>query len=398
MADIPTPLEQLRLAIAGRLLQAAGFAMYVLGAAVAIGIASGWHKIGSVDPDDALPLGAALLAGFIAAWMILSLAPLAMLRGKRRVAGARALRAWDRIERSDVPLVLYLRSFSADDETDTPVAYTIAGVGLPRLSTEEEHLAGAVRHAGCFFALGRPGEHLPMPGALRGRAERDWEAAVTRLMGRAALVIIRVGHGRSLWWEVEEALRTVSPERLVFLLPGDDTLWRELRGRLQAAVQAAIPEHTANDDAPESISAILRFERDGTPRMDPLPDAGFRATRFQPLRPMLRMGLRPVFEQLRLPWTPPPVPLQAVVPVLVLLYWGGLCGYWFVVMEPWVTLRVWNNASALEWMISLFCALLGAGMVVAALALRVRLRVLHGAVFQFSRPSPAPTRDTGSAA
>jgi hypothetical protein len=385
MASIAASTKKLRLATAGRLLQAAGFAMYGLGAAVAIGIASGWYKVGSVNPSDALPVGAALLMGFIAAATLLALAPGTMLHGKRLVAECRKAEASEWMERSDVPIVLYLRSFAADAVPEMPAAYTIAGVGLPPLSTEEEHLARAVGGVGGFLAIDRPDEDLPHPGALRVTPGPSWKATATRLMRRAELVIIRVGNGPCLWWEVAKALRTVPRERLVFLVPGDDAVWRQFRRRLERSARIAIPDHTADGDAAESIAALLRFERDGTPRIGALPDAGFRATRFQPLRPRLRMGFRPVFEQLGLPWTPPPVPLQAVVPVLVLLYWGALCGFWFFEFDPLDTLRVWNNGSVLDWMFSVFCALLGAGMAVSALALRVRLRVLLGALFQFSR-------------
>jgi hypothetical protein len=100
------------------------------------------------------------------------------------------------------------------------------------------------------------------------------------------------------------------------------------------------------------------------------------------------MAFRPILEQLGLPWTPPPVPLQAVVPVVFLLYWTILCGVSFIALEPLHTLQLWRSEGLLGLVISFFCALLGAWTVLGLLSLRVRLKILHGAIVQFSRPAP----------
>jgi hypothetical protein len=387
------PARKVRLAITGRIMQAAGLAMYVLGATAAIGIVAAGHKVSRIRPvGDAVAMAVAVLIAFLLALLLLALAPPTVMFGKRLLAEYRRLTAIEWLEQSDVPIVLYLRPFLVDDPADTPVAYTIKGVGLPRLSTEEEHLARALRHAGHFLAIGRPNENLPPAGALRVPGGPSWKATADSLMRRAEMVIIRVGCTRFLWWEVVKALRTVPRERLVFLVPADDALWQAFRSRMQRSARVTVPEYTVSGSSAVagSISAILYFERNGTPHINPLPDAGLRASGFQPLRPILRMAFQPVFAQLRLRWTPPPVPLQAIIPVLFLIYGEGLFGFWFLEFEPWHTLRVWEYRTAFDWIGFAFCALLGVGMLWIGLLLWVRLLLLHAATFRFPHPVPAP--------
>jgi hypothetical protein len=378
-------LKGFSLATAGRLVQGVGYASYGIAAVAAIGIASGGSKVARVRPATEAVMIAILLAmALFCAVMLLRLAPRMVVLGKRMVARSRALGAWERVERAEEPLVLYLRPFTADDETSTPVAYTLAGIGLPRLSTEEEHLARAVGEVGCFIGLSRPNQLLPYPGALRLGSRSHWRLNVTTLMRRARLVLVRIGDSRGVWWEVSRALRTVPPERLVFLLSGDAALLAAFRQRLEKT-GIVVPEYETGDTADGRISSILLFASDGTPRWSPLPDARFRASRFQPLRPRLRLAFRPVFEQLNVAWTPPPVPLQAVVPALFLAYFGALCGYWFIVLDPWRSLRLWENQNPIEWIVSGFSLLLALGVLMSAAGLSVRIRALHGAITQFRK-------------
>ncbi|HEX8866185.1 MAG TPA: hypothetical protein VF821_11065, partial [Lentzea sp.] len=85
--------------------------------------------------------------------------------------------------------------------------------------TEEEQIALALRPAGRLVAVGRPGEPLPEVGALRLYLRDDeWQAAVLDLMGRARLVVLAVGRGDGLLWELSRAVEVVAPHRLVLLV------------------------------------------------------------------------------------------------------------------------------------------------------------------------------------
>src|SRR5438876_10810804 len=97
------------------------------------------------------------------------------------------------------PPVLYLRPFTADNKE-----------GAPRwlhLETQEEKLASVFMNIGPFVALGKPQEKFPTLGAARTYVEDDWETAVSNVMARARLVVVRAGTGRALNDEVERATR-----------------------------------------------------------------------------------------------------------------------------------------------------------------------------------------------
>jgi hypothetical protein len=72
---------------------------------------------------------------------------------------------------------------------------------------------------GDLIAIGRPGEPLPLPGAVRMDAtESNWKELVLERMRSAPLVVIRAGAGQGLAWEVAEAFSTLRPEQLVILI------------------------------------------------------------------------------------------------------------------------------------------------------------------------------------
>jgi hypothetical protein len=109
------------------------------------------------------------------------------------------------------PDVLYLRCF----HTDAFNPY----LGILRLTTDEVQLAKAVRPFGDLIAVGRPGEHLPTPGAARMYlTQEEWQDSVCQRMRVAPLVIIRAGQGEGLLWECEQAFGMLSPPQLVILI------------------------------------------------------------------------------------------------------------------------------------------------------------------------------------
>jgi hypothetical protein len=335
-------IKRIHLALPGRILQGLGFAFYLIGSAISIAIVSAAHKVAmvrSVDQFMAAALG--VVFGGLLAYGVLRSGHSMFLYGKRLRAKDRTLKAIHLLSQDQRPPVLYLRSFVDDQITsDTPTAYDIRGVQIPRLSTEEEHLAKAIGNLGPFIALANPDEELPQLGATRISAdEQSWRATVSELMSRAQLVIFRVGDGRSLWWEIERALETVRPERLLFLIPNHEPVLQSFRQKLRPLLSCDLPDLVDEQQLSTTIGAILYFSPDGLPRLSPLRGAKFRASNSQPLRPILRIALRPVFDQLNLKWTPPPIPLNLIAVLLVSGWVMALSLYWFIEMSPLKLMR-----------------------------------------------------------
>ncbi|MFJ9447206.1 transferase [Kitasatospora sp. NPDC101235] len=113
--------------------------------------------------------------------------------------------------------VLYLRSF-ADDDLAAQVDDSAAFVSI---HSREEQLAVALGAVGPVITVGRPGERLPRLGAARFYLPLDdWQPAVLRLMELSQLIVLRLGAGEGLWWEVQQVRATQPARKLVLLVPG----------------------------------------------------------------------------------------------------------------------------------------------------------------------------------
>jgi len=132
---------------------------------------------------------------------------------------------------------------------------------------------------------------------------------------------------------------------------------------------------------------VLYFQADGTPIVEPLRDARFRTSNLQPLRAMLRIALRPVFEQLYETWTPPPVPLLLAFPSVAMLGIVAVFLWMFVLGAQFVILAVSDgNADSLIGALILFACWTGSAIWALWKALPM-FRRLGGAITQFRRPS-----------
>lgn len=162
------------------------------------------------------------------------------------------------------PPVLYLRAFSidasdVDEAADTPW-------GRVMTLRDEEVLTEALRGVGPVFAVGEPGTSLPLPGASRMTLEdHAWQARVRKLMDDSALVVLRIGFSEGVLWEVETAVATVPPERLLLFCP------RYLSGSRLDARFGDFRERTASifpAPLPSTLMGcrFLGFEADWTPR------------------------------------------------------------------------------------------------------------------------------------
>lgn len=164
--------------------------------------------------------------------------------------------------------VLYLRSFT--DDADAATIDQIPGsveVSALSIYSREEQLAGALGVFGPVIAVGRPGEPLPHLGAARFYLPDDeWQAGVRRLMDLSQLIVLRLGTGEGLWWEVEQVRATQPAGKLVLLMPGR---WADLTERLaeHLPTPSRIKEVAGGDPW---TSAVVVFGHDWNPHAYPV--------------------------------------------------------------------------------------------------------------------------------
>ncbi|MDT7783548.1 MAG: hypothetical protein QOF58_1967 [Pseudonocardiales bacterium] len=161
--------------------------------------------------------------------------------------------------------VLYLRGFG--DDPEAAVVDELPGAlasGLLSIHSREEHLIGALRAFGPVVAVGRPGERLPHLGAARFYLPGDdWQSGVLHLMEFSQLIVLRLGDGDGVWWEVDQA-QAQPPRKLVLLIPGD-------RPDLAERLDAHLPKPAQVVAVPGKwTSHVVVFDDDWTPRVQPV--------------------------------------------------------------------------------------------------------------------------------
>jgi hypothetical protein len=208
------------------------------------------------------------------------------------------------------PPVVYFRPFTADVEAK------------PRRldsTTEEEAIAYALNDIGPLVAIGTPEETLPSLGAARMYVDNEkWREAALDLLGRAAVVIMRIGSTPGFWWEFETVMQRVKPEKIVLLIPRDQALYEEFRLASHKLMPTPLPAFTGLDRNwivrkwPKSnrLKAVILFDSkwaasvvDVQTLWLPFLRRGGR----KGMAPVLRMALRPVYQNAGLRWTGPPI-------------------------------------------------------------------------------------------
>jgi hypothetical protein len=197
--------------------------------------------------------------------------------------------------------------------------------------TEEELIADVMSEIGPCVAIGRPGEKLPELGFTRLYiGDEKWQEAVLQFMRRAQLVIIMGGSSRNYAWEVGKALELVEPHRLLFLIPSDANELVKFHQTLGQTIQGFDRQIPNNAIFPaQTFKAILYFDRNGTlhyARAE-TPSHFCRALTTD-IRPALKMSLRPIYEQLAVKWSPPPLVLSRMLYESALL----VCAIFFILV------------------------------------------------------------------
>jgi hypothetical protein len=222
------------------------------------------------------------------------------------------------------PPVLYLRSFRDDKMIARAIGF----------KSVEQEMKLVLFDIGPFIAFAEPDNEPPDPGAARLHASQEcWEEKVREQMLKAQLIILRIGDSDGFWWEVKEARSIkVKPERLVFLIPAEKVEVGYERFRQKANEwwkPYQLPEHKVKWSPFGPHGGILYFEPDWTPHLQEFKTIWLRQTFWNLFAATLKIGLRPVYEQLGVKWTRPPVQLMQVLYMLVLFLLVGLVAYYF---------------------------------------------------------------------
>ncbi len=131
------------------------------------------------------------------------------------------------------PFILYLRPFDYDRRLARPQPLPFPLNFLRSIFwfgyTEEQLFVYALRSISPVVAVGRPRQQVPHAGAQRVRLGENWQTEVSALMRRARLVVILIGPGEAIMWELTEAMYVLEPERLILIVPMDASEYSAFR-------------------------------------------------------------------------------------------------------------------------------------------------------------------------
>jgi hypothetical protein len=324
----------------------------------------------------------------IVAYILRVLGKRAIIHGKKLEAMALGLKT-DKDPGSIGPKsVLYLRSFEDDRHTEKIREFQLDVRGVPMyvpgLTSEEENMAAAMKMIGPMIALAKPHtdpqskEALPQVGALRMHADdHSWKEKVTGFMKTADLVVIRVGRGENLWWEIGEAFKTVDMRRIVFLLPwNDDDCNYFLQHLPEVAPISGVPMIVDDEDnnlKAASVRGLLFFDGKQVPQFVPFKAEDGWAKR-NPFRPIFQIALKRVCEEARLPWRPPPVSLFLVWHMFIALVRTGML----------LTAAIFIAYMGFEhWMLIIAFAVVLVFLLISGFALLISIGMVRNAFRQF---------------
>ncbi len=217
--------------------------------------------------------------------------------------------------------LLFLRPFSAD----STLSKTLKGPNTVTVmqniqSTVEEDLYKVFEPFGNLIAIGKPGERLPVPGAVRTYADADWKDVVTDKMKKSRLVIIEGGEGEGFNWELQQAFKIVNPKKLLIFIPQmSKKSYEKFRHLALENISVELPDRGSIKKM-KAYGAIgfVRFTENRTPEFLPLTAPIFRVNPYKPFYARFYYALKPLFEEYGIEWKTPPF-IKAYVVVLVVL-------------------------------------------------------------------------------
>lgn len=205
-------------------------------------------------------------------------------------------------------VVLFLRSFKEDHIFSRSPSLWLSGIQPTPLDllSEEDEIGRAFKPFGKMVALGSTSDRLPSVGSERHYAsDGTWRAEVRAALERSTLVVLAIGAGRSLAWEVNELVARNNPTRLVLLVSRDHDRYDQFRHFLGGCFPRGLPDYEAKRrrfPLPWSryVRAAIWFDPDWTPHWERLNLGTWPVTRHRTRRALPR-ALRKVYERAGLP-------------------------------------------------------------------------------------------------
>ncbi len=251
---------------------------------------------------------------------------------------ASAAKVGDVLAKDDRPPILYLRSFALDEETSRVDSHFVSR-GRIKIRTEEELLAGVLSQIGPCVAIGKPGEVLPKIGFHRTYVGNEWREMVLGFMSCAQLVVLMGGTTDGFRWELQRAIELIKPERILMLVPyeGERDFFGMLQDELHMSFGEVPPDAVFRG---QTFRALLYFAPDWTPHFADVPFPGFfRQPVVHEVTAQLQMALRPVYRQLNIDWTAPPVSwlrvllMSGVAAAIMFGVWTAFGRLWTILLR-----------------------------------------------------------------
>lgn len=206
--------------------------------------------------------------------------------------------------------ILFLRPFSTDITIDQSVKGSHPMPGFHYLqSTPEEDLFKALEPLGNLIAIGKPGEKLPVPGALRIYANDEWMNVIIDKMEKSRLVIMQAGNGEGFNWELQQAFKIVNPKKLlIFIFQMSKKNYEQFRQLLLQNTSVLLPEKLPYIKKLGFFPAgFFRFNEDKTPYFLSLYSPLLRVNQYAPWYARFMYALKPLFDEANVPWKQPPI-------------------------------------------------------------------------------------------
>lgn len=228
------------------------------------------------------------------------------------------LKAGEAMAKDTRPRVLYLRSFKDDESMSQAVG----------LASVEQELCMVLLDFGPLVTFKGPGEFAD-PGAARISVPqaKPWQEEVSEQMAKARLVVMRVAATEGFRWEARQAAAIVEPERLVFWVPEDPDKYEDFRRDAERWLPCKLPRYGLDHGPFGPHGGVLYFKRDWTPHLRKFETVWLRQTFWNLFAATLKIGLRPVYEQLGVEWRKPRVQPMQILYMLALALLSALVLY-----------------------------------------------------------------------
>ena len=264
------------------------------------------------------------ILGFVVATVVSTALAVVGARFVVRAKRYKAPSALKVLARDARPPVLYFRPFTADSTAGK-------GVTFSSWFTEEEELAMVMNEIGPFIGIGAPSEAIPEVGAARFyAADSEWQNAVQYLLGRARLVVLRIGRTDGFWWELKNTLSHRKPHEVLLLIPRDEQLYEGFRRNSRDLLPCDLPRLTGWNYRKlwrGSLMAAIFFDPDWVPNIVELQTYSlpfFKRSPAYPLVPVLKMALGPLYEHLGVPWKRPGVSWRMIMTLASVVLLAGV--------------------------------------------------------------------------